>query len=68
MWLSNLTLVCILVRNLSEQMQRELHRMALEFGDEGNRHFGITSWSLIEELYFGDFIVVGTLKTGFELV
>ena len=41
-------------RNESEQMQREVKKVAAQFKDGAQRYFGITSWPLVEELFPDD--------------
>jgi hypothetical protein len=49
--MSNMKLTSNLAMNEVEQMQREVRRIAAEFGDGGQRHFGLTSWPRVEEMF-----------------
>ena len=49
--MSNMRLASNLAMNEAEQMQREVRRVAAEFGDAGQRRFGLTSWPRVEEMF-----------------
>jgi len=47
----NIKLTFILATNESQQLQRELKKVCVQFGNHNQCYFGLTSWPLLEDMF-----------------